>query len=135
MLDEEDAREAGLNHAPSDGSHQGLSATLQRLAANAPEFPTTAAANSEEDLLNPEILQKLLSQLEGLDTNAADEASPAADVASLPGMASFVDGIMQQLLSKDVLYQPMKVMCWFTVYGFWAFVLVSNSALVLLMVL
>lgn len=32
-----------------------------------------------------------------------------------PEMASLVDSIMQQLLSKDVLYQPMKVLvrlCW-----------------------
>lgn len=83
----------------------GLAATLQKLAANASEFPS-GQTNNDDDLFESEVFKQLASQLDGL---GASDGPNADDVASLPGMASFVDSIMHQLLSKEVLYQPMKV--------------------------
>ncbi|KAI7835297.1 hypothetical protein COHA_010802 [Chlorella ohadii] len=86
-----------------------LHATLQALSEQAPNF--AAQGGSEAD----EMLRLLAEQLGALgDEGSANSSSGgggggAGGAGAAPGMASLVDTIMQQLLSKDVLYQPMKV--------------------------
>ncbi len=59
------------------------------------------------------MLRLLAEQLGALgdegSANSSSGGGGAGGAGAAPGMASLVDTIMQQLLSKDVLYQPMKV--------------------------
>lgn len=117
---------------------------MRALADHQPAF---AGSNEGEDL--PEdFLEKIAAQLRGLEGlegllgeegNTGGPAAGRGDVAGeapsgdFPGMASLVDTIMHQLLSKEVLYQPMKVSkgvdktkrerC--TGWGYWIILLMS----------
>lgn len=83
---------------------------------------TGTGANVEEDLLSDELLERLAAQLQGLggfpsggeggggggDGHGEDHPTSTDSESLPPGMASLVDSIMHQLISKEVLYQPMK---------------------------
>ena len=112
---------------------EGLAATLRALADNQPAFP---GGEEGPDDLSDEFLEKIAAQLRGLEgfegllgeedvgrgvgATAAGGGGGGVHIGggsggqepgpgNFPGMASLVDTIMHQLLSKDVLYQPMKV--------------------------
>jgi peroxin-19 len=93
---------------PGQSTDAQLSATLRALADQTPSNsvsgeggPASRAANSQEDI----ILEQLSAQLHAAFQTDPEQSTGEGD---LPGMSSLVDTIMQQLLSKDVLYQPMK---------------------------
>jgi hypothetical protein len=93
------------------GTDGGLSATLQALAEQIPEMRAHAGEPNEID---DELLRKL-EEFKNMDFSAVEDvgvagtSGGAGGLTDLPGMSSFIDTIMHQLLSKEVLYQPMKV--------------------------
>ena len=97
---------------PGVGPDDGLAATLRALAEQQARFPGREGGGDDELIngVNEDFLEQLASQLRkigptDLNVDAVPEEGGEAD---LPGMATLVDTIMHQLLSKDVLYQPMK---------------------------
>lgn len=103
---------AQVSHAsqPSGQSTDAhLSSTLRALADQTPsssmpgEGGVASHAGTSQD--EKEVLEQLTAQLQAAFQN---EPGQGTDEGELPGMSSLVDTIMQQLLSKDVLYQPMK---------------------------
>lgn len=55
------------------------------------------------------LLAEHLGALGDEEGTSGGGSSAGGGAGAAPGMASLVDTIMQQLLSKEVLYQPMKV--------------------------
>ncbi|KAG7668823.1 hypothetical protein KSW81_003842 [Nannochloris sp. 'desiccata'] len=117
------------------GAGAGLAETLRALAHNQAAFSGAEGGGEEGDLENipNDLLEKLAAQLRGMEgmeglegllppellgaaggggVNAAAGLESGSGVPNsgneFPGMASLVDTIMHQLLSKDVLHQPMK---------------------------
>lgn len=99
---------------PSGADFNGdLAATLRALAEQQPDL------GGPEGLEGPEgeMLEKLMAQLGALPGMGPGGMGPGmeggADLGDdgdgADGMSSVVNVIMQQLLSKEVLYQPMKV--------------------------
>jgi peroxin-19 len=117
------------------GAGAGLAETLKALADNQAAFSGVEGGEDTLDDIPNELLEKLAAQLRGMeglegmlplellggDRGAGVNTAPApggvesgsgaplsTSGTEFPGMASLVDTIMHQLLSKDVLYQPMK---------------------------
>ncbi|KAL6772448.1 PEX19 [Auxenochlorella protothecoides x Auxenochlorella symbiontica] len=88
-------RQAGPQGLTAEPQNKDLAATLKALADQAPAFEREGG--SQED-----VLAQLAAQLGGAGLGEAGE-----DAADGPEMGSFVDSIMNQLLSKDVLYEPL----------------------------
>ncbi|KAL4853266.1 Peroxisome biogenesis protein 19-1 [Chlorella vulgaris] len=97
---------------------QDMQATLRALSEQAPSF----AGGSEQPGSEEELLRMLAQHLGALGGDGGDDggnrsggapSTSAANAAAAASggpreMASLVDSLMQQLLSKEVLYQPMK---------------------------
>ncbi|KAL3141031.1 Natural resistance-associated macrophage protein [Trebouxia sp. C0010 RCD-2024] len=93
---------------PVPGNHD-LAATLKALAANSHSFGGSSAAQSANlslDGIDPEMITRLSQQLAALTEDA--ERIPANQQGAGEDMSGLVDGIMHQLLAKDVLYQPIQ---------------------------
>ncbi|DBB18287.1 TPA: Natural resistance-associated macrophage protein, variant 2 [Trebouxia sp. C0006] len=94
---------------PIPGDHD-LAATLRALAAKSSSFGGGANAQGGAlvpDGLNSDMLNKLTEQLNALG-EAATGGVPGGQEGSSEDMSGLVDGIMHQLLAKDVLYQPIQ---------------------------
>ncbi|KDD76935.1 Pex19 family protein [Helicosporidium sp. ATCC 50920] len=96
-------------------AREQLGATLQALAEQTPQFerPSQGAEEGIPELggLSAELLERLAAQLGGLESEDLDlselaEGLGAGDGEGSPG--GLVDALMQQLLAKEVLYQPMR---------------------------
>ncbi|KAL0027343.1 hypothetical protein WJX79_002388 [Trebouxia sp. C0005] len=93
---------------PVPGDHD-LAATLRALAAKSSSFGGGANAQGaplDPEGLNSDMLNKLSEQLNALGEAAA--GVPEGQQGSTEDMSGLVDGIMHQLLAKDVLYQPIQ---------------------------
>lgn len=98
---------------PVPGDHD-LAATLRALAAKSSSFGGGATAQGgglDPDGLDPDgldsgMLKKLSEQLNALGEEVA--GVPGGQEGSSEDMSGLVDGIMHQLLAKDVLYQPIQ---------------------------
>jgi hypothetical protein len=62
--------------------------------------PSNLSGDDDDDDANDEMLQNLMKGLERLDMTNGDGDDLDADTV--------LDGMMEQLLSKDLMYQPMK---------------------------
>jgi hypothetical protein len=62
--------------------------------------PSNLSGDDDDDYANDEMLQNLMKGLERLDMTNGDGDDLDADTV--------LDGMMEQLLSKDLMYQPMK---------------------------
>ena len=113
--EDEDAAAAAAAMAAAGVDVSGLSATLRALADQQPQFPGgSGELPPGMDGMDGDFVEKLMAQLGGLEgfgggaPGGATEAAGEGGDEEPEGMSSFVDVIMQQLLSKEVLYQPMK---------------------------
>ncbi|DBA87289.1 hypothetical protein WJX77_009974 [Trebouxia sp. C0004] len=101
-------RPGPMAEPPVPGDHD-LAATLRALAANSSSFGGGANAQGgplDPDGLDSDMLNKLSQQLNALGEEAA--GVPGGQEGSSEDMSGLVDGIMHQLLAKDVLYQPIQ---------------------------
>ncbi|TMW64822.1 hypothetical protein Poli38472_008989 [Pythium oligandrum] len=73
----------------------GVAKTLQNMAKAAEDMEGLEAAKMEQ--MGEEMMEEMMKQFEGM-----------GETSDFQGM---VDGMMQQLLSKDVMYDPMKQIC------------------------
>ncbi|KAL4439713.1 hypothetical protein ABPG75_002714 [Micractinium tetrahymenae] len=90
---------AGQQQEQQQQQHD-LNATLRALSEQAPSFAGRGEGESEEEML------RLLA--EHLGALGAGREGGTGGGGAPPEMSSLVDTIMHQLLSKEVLYQPMK---------------------------
>lgn len=104
---------------------QDLAATLRALADKQPQFANDQTNAPQLGGEEEALLTRLAEQLQGFADDPSvlggGEGVSGGDNASAGGgMSSLVDTIMAQLLSKDVLYQPMKVqaltVCFFALF-------------------
>lgn len=95
----ENVAQAGASVAQEAGFKQTIASTLNRLKESGGKVDQSIKAEQAPD----KMLEQLLSQL-NLDGSADGEAADGLDA----NLNSLISEMLDQLVSKDILYQPMK---------------------------
>ncbi|KAJ7568140.1 hypothetical protein O6H91_01G020500 [Diphasiastrum complanatum] len=105
-----------------DPSNSSMAATLEKLAAQTRQtVESMEASPSDEDAMGNQLVENLVKQFEDLGGSqvcaGTHESATRTRIRSLLGlrtdlslkdMQSIMDTMMRQLLSKDILHEPMK---------------------------
>lgn len=108
--EKQDGRQTGFAGQQEAEENDQLIALMQELLVKKETDVSTGDTNPMMDTLAALVKQQSsISQQKGQQEPGTSETPDQEDDFGVP--TQFLDGIMKQLVSKDVLYQPMKDIC------------------------